>query len=152
MHSHYLKTLFISAFILVCSLQVAGQQTETETEQALPNLYIKNEVPMERSLSLINALQPVSFDYDHKKVNSFPKGKQYSVKVDEVKNMATALVYDQFYTAPKGKNSNNQVKVKTVDLEKLVPFIIKALQEQQQEIEELKRLLAAHQKNSGNTK
>ena len=150
MHSHYLKTLSIFCFILACSLQVAAQKAVVKHTE--PKLYIKNEVPMERSLSLINALQPVSFDYDHKKVNSLPKGKQYSVKVDEVENMATALVYDQFFSAPKGKNSNNQVKVKTVDLEKLVPFIIKALQEQQQEIEELKRLLAAHQENSGATK
>lgn len=150
MHTHYLKTLFISVFILVCSLQVAAQQAVAKDLE--PHQYIKNETPMERSLSLINALQPVSFDYDHNKVSSLPKGKQYSVKVDEVKNMATALVYDQFYSAPKGKNSNNQVKVKTVDLEKLVPFIIKALQEQQQEIEELKRLLAAHQANSAATK
>jgi hypothetical protein len=145
MNTSYIKTVLISAFILFCTLQVAGQQAE-------PNLYIKNEVPMERSLSLLNALQPISFDYDNKKINSLPKGKQYSVKVDEVKNMASELVYDQLYSSPKGKNSNHQVKVKTVDLEKLVPFIIKALQEQQQEIEELKRLLAAHQQNSGATK
>ncbi|MBG6233840.1 hypothetical protein IWX76_000395 [Pedobacter sp. CAN_A7] len=150
MRIDYIKTVLISAFILVCTLQVAAQQAIIK--QAEPNLYIKNEVPMERSLSLINALQPVSFDYDYKKINSLPKGKQYSLKVDEVKHLANELIYDQFYSSPKGKNSNHQVKVKTVDLEKLVPFIIKALQEQQQEIEELKRLLAAHQENSVATK
>jgi len=145
MSTKLIKLALLSTFISVCTLQVAAQQVE-------PQAHIKNHAPLERSLSLINALQPISFDYDYQKVKSLPKGKQYSLHTEEVKNIASGLVLDQYYAAPKGKNSNDQVMVKTVDLEKLVPFIIKAIQEQQQEINELKRLLAAQNQMTTETK
>ena len=145
MSTKLIKLALLSTIISISTLRVAAQQVE-------PSKHVKNQAPMERSLPLINALQPISFDYDYQKVKSLPKGKQYSLHADEVKNIASGLVLDQYYAAPKGKNSNDQVMVKTVDLEKLVPFIIKAIQEQQQEIEELKRLLATQNQKSSETK
>jgi 2-oxoglutarate dehydrogenase complex dehydrogenase (E1) component-like enzyme len=140
MHTNFIKSVIFFAFILI-SVQVVGQEEKS-------NSPIKNEVPIESSLSLINTLKPVTFDYDSKKLKSLPQGKQYSLKVDDVESISSALIVNKYFAAPKGKNSNHQVKVKTVDLEKLVPFIVKAIQEQQNEIAELKRIVASYEQKS----
>lgn len=117
--------------------------TRAAAQKSTIDPLIKNKRPIPSALSLINALQPVSFTYDYQKIMSLPQERQFSVETAGVQDLAEELVLKKSYSYPVAKNATREIKVETVDLEKLVPFLIKAMQEQQQEIEEIKKVLAA---------
>lgn len=125
----------ISAFFILVNITSA-------TAQHVPDKDIKkNAVPVNNSMSYLAKLQPVSYQFDnsnHKQLN-LPAGTHFGFIADDVKQVLPTVVSrdSKWFTA--GKNDHRSITVNKVDLEKMVPLLVAALQEQQAELEQLKQ-------------
>lgn len=93
----------------------------------------KNIAPLSNSLSKILKLQGVSFDWN-KQVSSYVgRGTESDIGLiaQEVEKIVPELVSET--TVP-----NLEYKIKNVDYSKLVPLLVEAIKEQQEQIEDLK--------------
>jgi hypothetical protein len=104
-------------------------------------------------MNIINQLHPKQFQYRQDGYFQFmnlPKGDHCGLIAQEVEQVLPDLVKDtSFFPAkatPLSESSDLQnseaLNFKALNYTELIPIMIKALQEQQQEIEELKRLVA----------
>lgn len=94
------------------------------------------------ALSIIKQLKPKSFDYKH---NSYPSmhlpfGKQYGLIAQEVETIIPELVSNNTQPAKLDSVGNvivPSVNFKGLEYQQLIPFLIKAIQEQQTKIDSL---------------
>jgi hypothetical protein len=101
----------------------------------------KNTAPVSNSLSYITRLQPVTYEYnqqDFKQLN-LPAGPQIGFTAENVLQVYPAALSSRnsWYTA--GKNQQRAITTSQVDADKLVPLLVGAIKEQQEQIEQLKR-------------
>lgn len=119
-----------SAFIL----NTASAQTVSDKQLK------KNSEPIRNSLSYVNQLEPLKFEFDKDKYKqlNLPSGTQYGFSADDVKLVLPELVKqdNKWYSA--GKNNQRTLTTGTVDYEKLIPILVGAIKEQQAEINELR--------------
>jgi hypothetical protein len=113
------------------ALYVNGSIWANGTTYASDGRYKKNIEPLENSLDKIIHLQGVSYEmkaaeYPHE---HFTEGTQVGLVAQEVEEVVPEVVI----TGPDG--------YKAVDYAKLVPLLIEAVKNQQQQIEELKRMI-----------
>lgn len=97
--------------------------------------------PITNSLNYISQLKPVSYSYDqagYKQLN-LPGGTQYGFIAADVKQVLPTVVGNRNSWYQAGKGSQRTVTTPEVDLQKLVPLLVSAIQEQQAQIEQLKR-------------
>ncbi|MFD2145770.1 tail fiber domain-containing protein [Mucilaginibacter antarcticus] len=128
---------FIAALAAVFSISVFTASAQLVTDAQLK----KNTTPVSNSLSTISRLHPVTYEYnksDFKQLN-LPAGKQVGFIADDVKEVMPWAITtrNNWYNA--GKNNPRAVATAEVDLQKLVPLLVGAIQEQQTEIEQLKQ-------------
>ncbi|MBE9585560.1 tail fiber domain-containing protein [Mucilaginibacter sp. JRF] len=100
----------------------------------------KNAEPIKNSLTYINQLEPLKFEFnlDKYKQLNLPAGTQYGFSADDVKLVLPELVKqdNKWYTA--GKSNQRALTTGAVDYEKLIPILVGAIKEQQAEINELR--------------
>jgi len=103
-------------------------------------------------INIINQLRPKQFQYrqdGYFQLMNLPKGDHCGLVAQDVERVLPDLVKDtRFYPAKatplseSGDLQNSEaLNFKAVNYTELIPIMIKALQEQQQEIEELKRIV-----------
>jgi len=85
-------------------------------------------------------LKPVTFQYDNKKFGflKLPAGSQFGFMAANVQPVFPELVEKNFAVYPLGKNNTTSVSYEEVDHNKLIPVLVAAIQEQQEEINLLK--------------
>ena len=102
------------------------------------DIRVKSEiVNLTDGLSIVNKLRPVTYKYNEKLENYSPQDAtttRYGLIADEVK-----LIAPQYITEGTGKVDGVDVDdFKTLSTTKMIPMLIKAIQEQQDIIENLK--------------
>lgn len=129
-------------FILLgLSLPGSGQQlTDGELK--------KNVVPVQNALATIKQLEPKKFEFNTTANANLklPRGAQYGFAAENIQQILPELVRSESYLYRVGKNDSRTATVQTTDLESLVPLLVAAIKEQQQQIDELKRQIEARQK------
>ena len=129
------KLYLVLALLLV--IQVSNAQSLTEKE-------LKVEVnKIENSTSKLKSLQPVTFKYnvDKYKHLKLPKGDQYGFMVENVEQVFPAMVYESSSVYNISKGNSKVAKYKEVNKDELIPVLVEALKEQQEQIDALKKEL-----------
>ena len=130
-----MKLLPLTALILFFIAGTANAQNNSA------NNSIVKQTPITNSLAPILKLQPFSFEYNKQKNNEqdLPTGTQYGFSTDELKALFPGIVISENKLRPSGKNQFVPTTVDKTEMEKLIPFLVNAIQQQQQQIEELKK-------------
>ena len=100
----------------------------------------KNTAPLLNSLDYITKLQPISYEYNlgkYKQLN-LPAGKHFGFIGNDVRLSVPSAVSNRHYWYVTGKGNQRAITIPEVDLEKLVPLLVGAIQQQQVQIENLK--------------
>lgn len=95
------------------------------------------------SAAKLTMLKPVTFQYDLKKYPGLKLSgeKQYGFLASDVKTQFPDFVYESATSVAAGKNNSRIVKYEEVQYDKLIPLLVQALKEQQEEINDLKRAI-----------
>ena len=111
-------------FLFLSSVAIkANAQTPSSSKASAP-------VQIDKSLKYVQKLEP----------RVFP-GDQYGFVTEDIQKVLPALISSNYTTVPAGKNQYRTVKTQKVDMQKLIPFLVGSIKEQQAEIEALKREL-----------
>ncbi|MFZ4263009.1 tail fiber domain-containing protein [Sphingobacterium sp. HJSM2_6] len=129
------SVLFLSAFMLFTLTSIAQEIKEEELKL--------NVQKISNSTEKLKSLEPVSYDYNNEKYKglNLPAGNQYGFLAKDVKNTFPELVKTSSKVQTAGKNSSKVLKYSEVDQEELIPLLVAAIKEQQEEIELLKEEL-----------
>ncbi len=100
-----------------------------------------NPAPIKNAAERVIQLEPISFNYNSQKFNklNLPGGQQYGFSTNNVESIFPGLVKQQTKLVAAGKNSYQPATIKNVDMVSLIPFLVGAIKEQQEEIDKLKR-------------
>jgi hypothetical protein len=130
-------TIAVMAFISISQMSF-GQHVSNEDLK-------KNVMPVKNALTYVQQLAPKKFEYNTGKYSKlkFPTGQQYGFLAEDVQKVLPELVSTQSQSIMVGKNSYRNTSYKNYDLESLIPILVGAIQEQQVQIEELKKQLDA---------
>lgn len=104
-------------------LTVTGTLTGQDINSSSDITLKENIVPLDHGIKTVQAINPVSFTWKD------GSGVAYGVIAQEIENTIPAIV------------STNDDGIKSVSYIQLISFLIKAVQEQQEQIEELKSKL-----------
>lgn len=87
------------------------------------------------------SLKPVTFQYDLKKFSflKLPAGSQFGFLAANVQPIFPEMVSENLASYAAGKNNSNPAKYEEVQNDKLIPVLVAAIKEQQEEINALKR-------------
>ncbi|MBX3257248.1 MAG: tail fiber domain-containing protein [Chitinophagaceae bacterium] len=129
----YIKQSFLLPVFVLGAIVVNAQDIADKDVK-------KNIAVMEDQLQKLMQLQPKKYEYN---INNFKylklqKGKQYGFIAEEVEAVFPELVKQKSISYMYGKNVYRNATVKVVDEERLIPVLVAAIQEQQNEIEKLK--------------
>ena len=104
----------------------------------------KNVMPVQNALTYIQQLEPKKFEYNTSKYHKLklPAGQQYGFLAENVQKVLPEIVNSRSQSYMVGKNTYKNASYQHYDLESLIPILVGAIQEQQVQIEELKRQLA----------
>ncbi|WP_256006231.1 tail fiber domain-containing protein [Pedobacter deserti] len=88
----------------------------------------------------LTSLQPVVFKYDVEKFKhlNLPAGEHYGFLASDVAAAFPGLVKQTSKQYPSGKNSHKVATYSEVDTKELIPVLVAAIKEQQEQIESLK--------------
>ena len=105
----------------------------------------KNVIPVQDALASVRQLEPKKFEYNTDKYGQLklPAGKQYGFISEDVQKVLPDLIRTESRSVMVGKNNHQQATLKTTDMESMIPLLVAAIQEQQKQIDELKRQLEA---------
>lgn len=86
-------------------------------------------------------LKAVTFEYDIKKYNNlkFPTGLQYGLMTEQAKPEFPGLVNERAKSYSFGKNAFRVAKYDEIEHAQLIPVLVAAIQEQQEQIQLLKK-------------
>lgn len=108
-----------------------------------------NIAPLQNGLSTLMQLHPSTYEYKHDgeyRLMKLPEGKQIGLIAQDIEAVLPELIQEvEFVSLQKedGETQPDQVKIqyKSVNYIGLIPVLISAIQEQQKQIEELKKQL-----------
>lgn len=120
----------------LCISAGVSAQTGSVTNNELK----QNARPLTNSLSYLDKLEPISFEYDknHADKLKLPSGKQYGFNAEDVQKVLPGIVKSQKKMVPAGKNAFKTTEIKDVEMESLIAILVASVKEQQAEIEKLK--------------
>ncbi|WP_407426102.1 tail fiber domain-containing protein [Arcticibacter sp.] len=126
--------LFLMGFL--CISAGVSAQTNSVTNNELK----QNARPLTNSLSYLERLEPISFEYDKNQANKLklPAGEQYGFNAEDVQKVLPGIVKSQKKMVPAGKNAFKTTEIKDVEMESLIAILVASVKEQQAEIERLK--------------
>jgi len=128
--------------VIVCclfiNLSTTNAQQLNEQELKINVQHIDN--PTEQIAQLV----PITFEYDTQKFNSIglPPGHQYGFLASNVKHVLPHVAKESSKVYTTGKNATRVAKYQDVDSERLIPLLVAAIKEQQQQIEALRNEVA----------
>jgi len=134
----FIALYFSLAFCFILTHSVLAQQT-------LPDAKIKTNVSsLTNALEYITALQPKRFEYNTHAFQQLklPQGGSYGFMAEEFKQIFPFMVSTQPKLFATGKNAQGTVLIQHIEMEKLVPVLVGAIQEQQVLIQQLQQELA----------
>lgn len=125
------------------SIDIQADGTIKIVNAIVPNSDVrlkKNFAKIDNAVGIIGQLNPLRYDfkYDELKELGLPKTRQFGLIAQEVENVLPDLV-------SQGAEENGKVGYKGINYTGLIPILIKAMQEQQTEIESLKRKLGEYE-------
>lgn len=126
--------------ILIATGLLAGFSTASFAQQLNENDLKVNIVQIENSLNVLKQLQPITYSYNTVKFKdlNLPKGEQYGFSTQNIEEVSPDLIQNAAHVYTAHKNTTKTANYKEVDAAKLIPMLVTAIQEQQQQIEELK--------------
>ena len=136
-------------FALSLFTTLAFAQTKVVTDTELK----KNTTPITGALGYINQMQPVTYQYDSQQLKNLklPAGTQYGFNANDVQRILPGIVKTESLLYPVGKNQYRSADISKVDVQSLVPVLLGAIKEQQQQIEELKAEVKALKRSTPST-
>lgn len=99
-----------------------------------------NVQPINNSLSNLMLLQPVRYDITMPVSQDIPENKREQI-IESGKNQIGLIAQELKEVYPEAVDYDEENDIYAVSYGTLIPVLIKAIQEQQEEIEELKRLI-----------
>lgn len=132
--SNWKNGLFLMGFLFI-SAGLSAQTNSVKNDELK-----QNARPLTNSLSYLEQLEPISFEYDknHAGKLKLPSGQQYGFNAEEVQKVLPGIVKSQKKMVPAGKNAFKTTEVKNVEMESLIAILVASVKEQQAEIESLK--------------
>jgi hypothetical protein len=129
----FIKGITLTAGIIIFSLSASAQKIE-EKDLKVNIASITN--PVER----LAALQPIKFNYNLDKYSKvdFPSNAQYGFETNSVSQKFPELIKSNAKSYPAGKNQFKYISFDDVDEVSLIPVLVAAIKEQQQQIDALK--------------
>ncbi|MDR3449498.1 MAG: tail fiber domain-containing protein [Alphaproteobacteria bacterium] len=123
-----------------CRLQVNGTIGATSTSiTSLSDRRLKEHIePLTGALGVVNDLKPVTYNFLPNDKQQFPEGTQVGFIAQDVE----AAVKDQPYAAALVDTPKKRDDYYTLREGNMIPLLVKAIQEQQAEIDALKRTIA----------
>jgi|SRR5690606_2634793 len=134
MKTNFTKGTF--ALLLTCGLlNVTHAQQVSEEELKI------NVAKISNSTEQLKSLEPVVYDYDTNKFKKLelPSGKQYGFLASNMKEVFPNMVQASSKVYLSGKNASKVARYNEVDTESLIPVLVAAIKEQQEQIEALKK-------------
>lgn len=127
---------------------IASAQTKKVADSELKT----NVTPITSALNTVNQLNPVTYQYAAPVQGvKMPTGTQYGFLSGNVQSVLPGVVKTQSYLYPAGKNNQRSVDVQTVDMQSLIPVLLGAIKEQQEQIDALKAEVRSLRKTSTTT-
>jgi hypothetical protein len=135
-NSIHKKIFVLAAFLSLGHLAYSQQVADQELK--------KNVMPVKNALSYIQQLEPKKFEYNTSKYTKLklPAGQQYGFLTENMQKVLPELLDSRSQSYLVGKNAYKNATYQHYDLESLIPILVGAIQEQQQQIDQLKRQLA----------
>lgn len=132
--SIFLKSVTAGFFFMAVALNSNAQKIN---EQDLKVKVMDITSPTAKLMSL----KPVTFQYDLKKFSylTLPAGNQFGFLAANVQPLFPEMVSETSKSYASGKNNANIAQYEEVQNEKLIPVLVAAIKEQQEEINLLKR-------------
>lgn len=128
------------------SVYCAGNGVYTGTWTSSSDARLKENVTnLGSSLEMVMKLRPTAYNFKtndprYKSMN-LSTGTHFGFIAQELETVYPSLVMNNVHTDP--KNPSEKIDYKSVNYTELIPVLVKAIQEQQAQIEELKKQLAA---------
>lgn len=128
------------------ALYCSGNGVYTGTWTSSSDARLKENVTnLGSSLEMVMKLRPTAYNFKtddprYKSMN-LSTGTHFGFIAQELETVYPSLVTNNVHTDP--KNPKEQIDFKSVNYTELIPVLVKAIQEQQAQIEELKKQLAA---------
>lgn len=126
---------------LLTIISVLTINASSTAQQISDSKLKKNKAPVSNSLSYITRLQPVTYEYnrqDFKQLN-LPAGPQIGFTAENVLQVYPSALSSRNSWYSAGKNQQRAITTSQIDADKLVPLLVGAIKEQQEQIEQLKR-------------
>lgn len=138
MKNSMFKISFLGLLIGMASQQVFAQKIEEK------DLKVGVE-KITKSTDQLKNLEPVSYQYaaDKYKYLQLPKGERYGFLASNVEASFPDMVFESSKVYSSGKNSTKVAKFEEVNTESLIPLLVAAIKEQQEQIDTLKKELQA---------
>lgn len=116
----------------------------------------KNIEPLTEALERVMKLKPTKYEFktDEYSQMNLPKGTRFGFIAQELEEVFPILVKQSHHPETKDKNGNTlkeAVDFKAVSYTEIIPILTAAIQEQQVQIEELKKMLATTNANNNST-
>jgi hypothetical protein len=128
-------------FAMLMTFSFANAQDNTDDQLK------KNINKVSGGIEKIKALEPISFQYnnnnDKELSKHLPSGERFSFSETSVSASFPSLIKTNSYLVPSGKNANKVTKVNEIEKEELIPVLVAAIKEQQDQIEVLKQEIEA---------
>lgn len=104
-----------------------------------------NITKISNSTEQLKNLEPIAFNYDTNKFKNLdlPNGDQYGFLASNVETTFPNMVQTSAKVYNAGKNNAKVAKYNEVDKESLIPMLVAAIKEQQEQIEALKQEVEA---------
>ena len=137
-----MKNLVVKLYILIALLAVAP----FIQAQSLADKELKVEVnKIEHSTLKLKKLQPITFKYnlDKYKYLKLPKGDQYGFLAENVAQVFPAMVYESSVIHHPSKGDTKVAKYTAINNEDLIPVLVEAIKEQQEQIDALRKEITA---------
>lgn len=135
-----MKTSFIIKGICTLGITI-GAFTFSHGQQLHKDEIKTNIVQIENSTEKLKNLNPVVYNYDRDKFRNLdlPAGNRYGFLTSDVENVFPDMIQTSSKMYKKGKNTTKIAKYEDVDNEHLIPVLVAAIKEQQEQIEALKK-------------
>ena len=134
------RAISFAVFFVAASFSLSAQEVAQN-----------NVKPVNNSLEKVSKLQPVSFTYDENWAEKLKlsKNTQLGFVGADAKTAVPEIVKVQAKDYVSGKNAYKTATLTKVDYESLIPLLVGSIQEQQKQIDELKRGLQSLKTQKG---
>jgi len=135
-----MKTSFIIKGICTLSITI-GTFTFSHGQQLHKDEIKTNIVQIENSTEKLKNLNPIVYNYDQDKFKNLdlPAGNRYGFLTRDVENVFPDMIQTSSKVYTTGKNTTKTAKYDDVDNDRLIPVLVAAIKEQQEQIEALKK-------------